>query len=69
MIHSSYDEERCRWIVQHGDNPEAVLFIPYLEIVKSEKGEIEELFCEWIERVHAYENGTLQPHLEPAVSA
>ena len=42
-------------IVQHGDNPEAVLTVPFDDLLRREGGPKMARLWEWVTEVHAYE--------------
>lgn len=52
-----YDLERLRYVYQHGDNPEAVLFVNRISCVVDPAAVARRRFREWAEEIHRYENG------------
>jgi hypothetical protein len=50
------DPFRVRWVVQHGDNPEAQLHLDDCVTVQHRR-DLQHEVDAWLQRVHAYEQG------------
>ena len=50
------DDHNLRYVVQHGDNPEAVMFITYVEAAAVGYNIIPRI-PDWVARCHEYEDG------------
>lgn len=65
QIVRTYDIEYLRSVFQHGDNPEAVLFVDHVSCALDPAAAARHRFREWAERIHRYEESgpTERSHL------
>lgn len=56
-IERRYDELHFRSIYQHGENPEAVIFIDHISVALDSASEARRQFREFAERCHRYDDG------------
>lgn len=60
-ITRTYDVRWLRFVYQHGDNPEAVLFEDRYSLRHDPAAEVRRRFRVWAERIHRYQEGAYVP--------